>query len=72
VGRLYDAAHALGATPGFFFEGYGEDTAEPLLGPLAVGRRDMASLISGYERIRDAKLRSELRRLIASLGEDAG
>jgi transcriptional regulator with XRE-family HTH domain len=71
VGRLYDAARALGAAPGFFFEGYGEGAAEPPLAPPAPLRRDIASLLSGYARIRDPQLRSDLRRLIATLGEDA-
>lgn len=74
AGRLYDVARALGTTPAFFYEGYGdggEGAAEPARDPPARERRDIASLLSGYARIRDPALQADLRRLIATLGEGA-
>jgi transcriptional regulator with XRE-family HTH domain len=71
AGRLYDVARALGTTPAFFFEGYGDAAPEPAGETSAVERRDIASLLSGYARIRDPQLQADLRRLIATLGAGA-
>jgi transcriptional regulator with XRE-family HTH domain len=75
AGRLYDVAGALGANPAFFFEGYGEDGgedgAETPPDTRLLARRDVASLLSGYSRIRDPQLQADLRRLIATLGDAA-
>jgi transcriptional regulator with XRE-family HTH domain len=68
--RLYDVALALHITPAFFFEGY-DGGAVPETAASALGRRDVASLVSGYARIRDPRLQADLRRLIATLGEPA-
>jgi transcriptional regulator with XRE-family HTH domain len=68
--RLYDVALALETTPAYFFDGYGSDGVEAAQAEAsALGRRDVASLISGYARIRDPQLQADLRRLIATLGE---
>jgi transcriptional regulator with XRE-family HTH domain len=70
--RLYDAALALDTTPAFFFDGYGEGApGEQDSEMLSLGRRDVATLLSGYTRIRDPQLQADLRRLIATLGETA-
>src|SRR6185312_15710415 len=62
--RLYDLAQALGTTPAFFFEGYGEEDTETPHEARLLERRDVASLLSGYSRIRDPQLQADLRRLI--------
>jgi transcriptional regulator with XRE-family HTH domain len=69
AGRLYDVAQALGTTPAFFFENYGEGGAVTPHDMSALQRRDVASLLAGYSRIRDPLLQADLRRLIATLGD---
>ena len=71
AGRIYDVAQALGTTPAYFFEGYGEHGAEAPPETGVIERRDVASLLSGYSRIRDPQLQADLRRLISTLGDDA-
>ena len=67
TGRLYDVARALGVAPGFFFEGFAEDDAT-VVEPPPTDRRDVASLVRGYHGIRDARLQTEVRRLVSMLG----
>ena len=61
--RLYDAALALAVRPGFFFDGV---PGTPSGGELAP--RDVAALVRSYHAIRDERLKTEVRRLVASLG----
>ena len=65
--RLYEVARALGATPDFFFEGYGGGEDEPAHEPSAPIGHDVAALLSGFARIGDPQLQAALRRLIAAL-----
>ena len=65
--RLYEVARALGTTPDFFFEGYGEGADAPAHEMPAHARRDIAALLSGFAHIGDPQLQAALRRLIAAL-----
>jgi len=67
TGRLYDVARALGVAPGYLFEGFAADDSTVLDTP-AADRRDVATLLRGYHGIRDARLQTEVRRLVAMLG----
>lgn len=66
VGRLYDASRALLITPAFFFDGFAGEGVPP--SPRI--RDEIAALLRGYSGIRDARLQTELRRLIATLGTE--
>jgi transcriptional regulator with XRE-family HTH domain len=65
--RLFELAHALGVTPGYFFEGYGDEPALTL--SASVDRRAEAALLRGYYGIRNPALQADVRRLIATLGD---
>jgi transcriptional regulator with XRE-family HTH domain len=68
--RLFELAHALGVAPGYFFEGYGDEPAQPQ--SEVVDRRAEAALLRGYYGIRNPALQADVRRLIATLGETPG
>ncbi|HUB97323.1 MAG TPA: helix-turn-helix domain-containing protein [Stellaceae bacterium] len=64
--RLFEVSKALGVTPGYFFEGYGEDATPHGVAPADL--RAEATLLRGYYGIRDSELQADLRRLVARLG----
>jgi len=67
--RLYEMARALGAEPGFCFAGLSEDAAPDAAE--AFDRREADQLLRSYYGIRDRQLQDDVRRLLATLGEEA-
>ncbi len=67
AGRLYDTAQVLQVAPGFFFDGFDDESFPDAAAP-AAGRRDVTALLRGYHGIRDPRLQADVRRLVARLG----
>ena len=66
--RLYDIARALLVPPAYFFDGC-ETPAPPPAASDPLEDRELAALLRGYRGIRNAALKADVRRLVASLGE---
>ncbi len=69
--RLYQLCHVLDVPVGYFFDGI-EEEVPTWSSDDVMARRETLELVRAYYRIRDPKVRDDLRRMAIAMAKSAG